>query len=143
MMRNVTISACFLTASVWCLAIVSHVNSAEPPTPESFKPVASVHALMEGQGMVFKELNAQFRNPNDPRRTNRIANAAELLAELANVNTLHGQKQDYVNWAKQLRDLSLDLSREAQKGQGAENARMEALLVRIQGTCQACHDVYQ
>lgn len=143
MVRNVTITACFLAACVWCMAMASRADSSEPSTPKAFQPVASVQALMNGQGMLFKELNDMLRNPNAPRRSNRIATAAEVLAELANVNTLHAEKQDYTDWATQLRELSLDLSREAKKGADADEARITALMQRLQGTCQACHDVYQ
>ena len=67
---------------------------------------------------------------------------AEALAELANVNTYHSQKEDYQAWAGQMRDTALELANEAEKP-NADDAKMKKLVNTLKNTCGACHDAYQ
>jgi len=68
---------------------------------------------------------------------------AEVLAELANVNTFHKDKADYRGWAATLRDTSLELATEAQKKKDADESRLASLFKKLKKTCMACHDMYQ
>ncbi len=123
--------------------MVARVDSAQPVTAQRpFKPVASVHGLMYGQGLLFKKLNEELAKKDDPERFEHIEAYSEALAELANVNSLNSDKQDYQAWAMQLRDTAIDLSKEAKKSD-ASDAHMNKLLTKLKNTCGACHDAYQ
>lgn len=140
--RNITLTICLLTACAWCFTLVSRVDSAEPKAPPAaFKPVASVEGLMHGQLLVFQKIGELVANKNAPKRTEQIHAFAEVLAELANINTLNSDKIDYRRWAGQLRDTSLKLAAAAERN--ADEAEMNKLITTIKGTCQSCHDVYQ
>jgi hypothetical protein len=98
---------------------------------------------MNGQGLVFKNINMALSNKRMPERHERVEAFAEVLAELANVNTLNSEESDYRKWAGQLRSTSMELAREAEKEDGADEQKMQQLFEQLKSTCQACHDVYQ
>ena len=50
--------------------------------------------------------------------------------------------QDWRDWATQVRDVSLELAREAEK-KDADEEKIAGLVKRIGETCGACHDKYQ
>ena len=137
--KRLTLTLCLLAACAWCFTVVSRVDSAEPSG--GFKPVASVPGLMNGQALVLKEIGTLVANENAPRRTQQIAALAEVLAELANVNTMNSDKADYRGWAGQLRGTSLELAQAAR--QEADEGKINRLIDSIKNTCQACHDTYQ
>lgn len=139
-MKNVTMTVCLLFACAWCFTLVSRADSSEPKAGE-FAPVASVEGLMNGQVLVLKQIGELVGNRDAPRRAKQIEALAEVLAELANVNTLKSEKTDYRGWAGALRDTSLELAHSVK--QGADEGKMNELINRIKATCQACHDVYQ
>ncbi len=144
MARRMTLTICLLGGCVWCFALVSQVDSAQPASGHSpFKPVATVHSLMEGQGLVFKQIHSALTNPRTSKRSEQITAFSEVLAELANVNALNSDKEDYRGWAGQLRQTALELAAEAKKEKNADDERMNTLLARLKNTCTACHDVYQ
>ena len=138
--KNLTLTACLLAACAWCFTLVSRADSSEPVTGE-FAPVASVEALMNGQVLVFKTIGELVANKNAPKRADQIEELAEVLAELANVNTFNSDKADYRDWAGTLRDTSMELARSAK--QGADDGKMNGIIKRMKGACQACHDAYQ
>jgi len=138
--RNVTLSVCLLAACLWCFSLVSRVDSAEPAAA-GFKPVASVESLMQGQLLVFKQIGELVTNKSVPKRDEQLHAYAEVLAELANVNTMNSEKQDYRGWAGDLRGASMELAVAAK--QGADDAKMDQIITRMKGACQSCHDVYQ
>ena len=143
MVRRLTLTICLLTGCIWCFAMVSRVDSAQPGAAfRPFKPVASVHGLMYGQGLLFKKLNEELAKKDDPERFEHIEAYSEALAELANVNSLNSDKLDYQGLATKLRDTAIDLSKEAKKSD-ASDARMNKLLTKLKKTCRACHDAHQ
>ena len=143
MLRRVTLSIGLLAGCVWCFLMVSRVDSAQPAAASrAYKPVASMHGLMNGQAMLFKNIHEALTHKATPQRRGRIGVNAEVLAELANVNTYNSEKEDYQAWAAQLRDTALELAKEAEKSD-ADDARMNKLLNTLKNTCSACHDVYQ
>ena len=144
MLRRVTLSIGLLAGCAWCFLMVSRVDSAQPTAAASrpYKPVASVHGLMNGQALLFKSIHKATTDKATPQRRERIEVYAEALAELANVNTYNSQKKDYQAWAGQLRDTALDLAKEAEKSD-ADDARMTKLVASMKNTCGACHDAYQ
>jgi len=139
-MKNITLSVCLVVACAWCFTLVSRANSAEPTAGE-FKPVASVEALMHGQLLVFKRIGELTGEAQAPKRDEEIEDLAQVLAELANLNTLKSDKADYRGWAGSLRDSSMELSHVAEHG--ADGDKLNQLINSIKGTCQSCHDVYQ
>lgn len=144
MLRKAALAAIGLGGCVCVLALVTRADSAKPgKAPSAFKPVASVHILMEAQGLFFKRIGEAVQNPSAPKRAREIAFGAELLAELANVNTHNSDKLEYVEWAGQLRDTALELAGEAKKKGEADDEKMKALVARLESTCKACHDKYQ
>jgi len=144
MIRKATITVMIICGCMWGLALVTRVDSAEPEKGASaFKPVASVHSLMEGQETFFKKIDEALKNPKAPKRMNQIGVGAEVLAELANVNTRNKSEADYVQWAGELRDMAVELAGEAKKKEGANEEKLNSLFTKMKAACQACHDKYQ
>ncbi len=113
---------------------------------DAFKPVASLHSLMEAQVDYFKGLGKLINNPDAPKRMKYIHRKAELLAELANVNVHHNKAVDYRAWAASVRDDAMVIAKEAKKARksgSADEAVFKAKFANIKNTCGACHDVYQ
>ncbi len=143
MFRNVALSVCLMGGCIWFLGMASRADSAAPDAAiAAFKPVSSVHALMHGQGMFFKKIRKGLNQPAGEERNKDIGEAAEILAELANVNRYNNPKQDYRNWAKQVSDISLELAGEAKKSD-ASDEKMTSLAGKMGAACGACHDAYQ
>ena len=144
MFRKMALTVCLIAGCVWCLALATRADSAQPAAAgASFKSVASVHALMYGQKTFFKQIRAALKNPSFPERTETIEEAAEVLAELANINATKNDKADYRAWAAKLRDTALELSHEADKDKAADEEAMTKLVGEMGETCGACHDMYQ
>jgi cytochrome c556 len=142
--RKAALTTILLGGCVWVPALVTRADSAEPEkAATAFRPVASVHTLMEGQGMFFKKIGDALQDPQAPKRKKEIAFGAELLAELANVNTHNKDLADYVQWAGQLRDTAMELASEAQKKGDADEDKMNSLFSKLEATCKACHEKYQ
>lgn len=105
----------------------------------TFKPVIKTHDLMEGQDLHFKTMSDLIKSNVTP---GKIIVHASVLAELANVNTLMKDKDDYRQWAAQVRDLALGMAEEARKRKNADMNELKAMLGKIEATCTACHDAY-
>ncbi|MCC7292624.1 MAG: hypothetical protein IT449_11245 [Phycisphaerales bacterium] len=122
-------------------------NPAPSQTPPasaaaSFKPVSELEHLMEGQELHFKAIDELLKDTAVKDRLKKLAMHADVLAELANVNTFNKDKTDYKTWAGQVRDLSLKLAAEADKKAGASEEELKSLRKQISDTCAACHDAY-
>jgi hypothetical protein len=144
MIRKATLFTGVVLGVLWCSWLANTADSSEPPPAGStFKPVAYVHGLMTGQGLVFNQIQQVLTNKKAAQRSEQIDALAQVLAELANVNTLNNEKADYRAWAAQLRDTALQLSAEGKKNQGASEEKLNELFLKVKNTCQACHDVYQ
>ena len=141
MIRNVALTVCLLSACVWCLMLVARADSAQD-APKTFKPVAPIESLMEGQEVQFEQIGELIADKEVRFRTNKIRLAGELLAEFANVNIYHVAKEDYQGWATKVRDLSMALAEEAKKRRSADEDKMKELVKQIETNCNACHDVY-
>ena len=148
MFRKMALTVCLTGSCVWCFALVA---GADPDVRRDrtaagsvdFRPVAAIESLMHGQNTFFTEIRMALRNRSMDDRTELIEEAAEVLAELANVNRLNKDKEDYRTWATQLRDTALQLAHEADKEKEADEDKMNKLFQRLKDTCAACHDVYQ
>ena len=143
MIRRTALTMVLLAGCVWCLTLVARADSGSAAPPGSFKPVASLEGLMYGQKHHFKAMSKLVKNRNAKNRGERLALEAQVLAELANVNTYHKDKADYRGWAETLRDTSLELATEAEKKKDADQSRLESLRKKLKKTCVACHDMYQ
>ena len=144
MVRRMALTFCLVAGCFWCMTLAARVDSAQPSTmPKTFKPAASVHSLMEGQDRFFVGISQLLGDPGARNRAKRLVVEAELLAELANVNTHNRIEADYVEWAGQIRDTAMKLAGEAKKKKGADEARMDKLYKQLKATCMACHDQYQ
>ncbi len=141
MVRRMAMTTCLVVACIWCSTLVARGDG--KTASADFKPVASVGALMHGQGAHFSALKELILYGEGPDRALGMAAEAEVLAELANVNTLHGEKEDYRAWTKELRDLALQLAGEAKKGDKADNDGIRELFKKMSARCSACHDRYQ
>lgn len=137
-MNKGTIFSGLLLVVCGCALTVVAQNGAAP----AFKPAASVDALMHGQQDQFKTINELVNNKAAKDRGKNIGVAAELLAELANVNSFNKDKADYQAWARDLRDTSLALSKDARKPD-AKDEDLKKTVERMKAICKACHDVYQ
>jgi hypothetical protein len=105
-----------------------------------FKPVASVHALMEAQEHHFEEIKELLLNESAENRAKNLESEAEILAELANVNFYHKDRRDYQDWAASVRRDAVNLAKAAKAG---DNSGMRELYKSINTTCNDCHDKYQ
>ncbi len=144
MFRKMALTICLMGSCLWCFALATSADSAQPAaTAGMFTPVASVQSLMHGQMTFLREIGKALGNMSDPERNEGIQESAEVLAELGNVNRFNKNKDDYRAWATQLRDTAIQLAREADKKQKANESHMKKLFQEIKNTCVACHDVYQ
>lgn len=143
MFGKMTLTIGLLGGCIWCLALVARADSVQTTNAtEAFKPVASVDALMHGQYAFFKDIKKALADKAMRNRGHEIEEAAEVLAELANVNRFNNDKEDYRAWATQLRDTALKLAHEAEE-KDANEAKMANLFKQMTATCEACHEVYQ
>lgn len=144
MVRKMALTVVLFAGCIWCLALVTTAQSApSPPSGGPYKPVASIHGLMTGQALAFKQLQASLTGKKEADRPRAIQLTSEALAELANVNTYNGEKDEYRGWAAQLRDTALELAGEAKKKDQADEDKMKSLLAKLEATCKSCHDAYQ
>ena len=145
MMQKMGLMVCVFTLCAGGLMLVARAESVvQEGEKETFKPVASIDSLMRGQEQQFDALTELLGDTSKRGRTAGLVRAAELLAELANVNHEHAEKRaDYSAWTIKMRTLALDIATEAKKRKKADNAKMTKLLGEIDVTCNACHDVYQ
>jgi hypothetical protein len=110
-----------------------------PPGP--YKPVSPIKPLMEAQQDLFDDMNKALDAPKEDD-FKKIEKNARLLAELSNVNRHQKEgKEDYVKWATQARDQSLQLAKAA----GAKDVEGAKTILKreLKATCAACHDKYQ
>ena len=143
MFRNVALSVCLMGGCIWSLAMASNTNTAQlAASDKTFKPVASVHVLMHGKGLYFKQIRTGLKEPTGKKRNESLYEAGEMLAELANVNQFNSAKDDYRAWAKQLSTVAMEFASEAKKSD-ADDAKLNALVQKMGGACGACHDAYQ
>lgn len=144
MFSRMALTVCLMGSCVWCLALATRADSAPSEgTDDGFKPVASVESLMHGQVTFFKAIGKELEEAPSEHRNHEIEEAAEVLAELANVNRYNNTKEDYRAWATQLRDTAMKLANEAEKKKDADDARMNKLYLQMKKTCGDCHDAYQ
>lgn len=131
-----------VTLAVGALVLLTRDTSAQAPAA-GYKPVSSVHGLMNGQNIVFARIQDAINNEGTKKRSEQIEVFSEVLAELANVNTFNAQKDDYRKWAGELRDTALELAKEGKKKGEMDAAKMKALVEKMKATCEACHKAYQ
>lgn len=143
MVRNMTLTVVLLVGCACCIALVSRADSAQASGKKPFQPAISVHHLMEGQELVFDQINNAIKKTDMPRRTHTIEALASILAELANVNTQNSDQADYQGWAAELRGHAMTLAEEADKKKNADNNRMLQIYKNMRRSCIACHNVYQ
>lgn len=146
MLRKLTMTFVLLLACTWCATLVWDADNARAQdggADAGFKPVASVQALMNGNILLLRQISDAVQNPGTKKRTERINAYAELIAELANLNELNAKKDDYRNWARDLKEAAMGLSVEAAKDDKASDDTMMGLIGQMKATCTACHDVYQ
>jgi hypothetical protein len=111
-------------------------DAGAPPLP--YKPVASVHNLMEVQQDHFDELKKELR-AEEPD-FDKVLAAILVVAELSNVNQYQSKQADFQEWAVDTRDVSLQLARAARE----KDASASRDLVRqVHASCVKCHDKYQ
>lgn len=143
MVRNMTLTVVLFAGCACCIALVSRADSAQASGKKPFQPAISVHHLMEGQELVFDQLNDAIKKTELPRRTHTIEALASILAELANVNTQNSDQDDYQGWAAELRGHAMTMAEEADKKKDADNQKMLKIYKNMRQICIACHNVYQ
>jgi hypothetical protein len=105
---------------------------------------------MEAQGYHFKEISGKIRSrKSDPENKDEkqskedfklLGRHAYILAELANVNQYNNEKEDYSRWAKEVRDMCLELAKVAKED---DLTKAEKIVRTIHAKCGECHDKYQ
>lgn len=143
MIRARRLTYCGIMCTVVLLALlggreasVGQEKSAAAPDAGGFHPVAPHHALMEGHERCHDDLKRAIGR----QKSNDAANQAWLLAELANVSSRHSDKEDYRNWANELRAQSVAAARAAESKNWDE---AKTALKQISTVCKACHEKYE
>src|SRR5262245_7268415 len=90
------------------------------PTATAFKPVMSVHDMMEGQNKLFGEITDGITD----KKFRDAAKGAWLLAEIANVNQYQHDDEAYRNFARKMSADTVTLALALKKGD--EKASVEA-----------------
>lgn len=111
-------------------------DSPDKAVVPQFKPAAPRASLMDWHSRAFDELNAGIA-----KKDVKCAEAAWLLAELANVNQFHTEKDDYRKWADDLRDGAVEIANTIRKKH--DFARAKTLSAKLKDTCKRCHDAYK
>lgn len=140
MWRRTILTVMLVGACMVCFFMVPEASSQADAAKKkrgAFKPVASVHSLMEAQGYHFGQMKKQIGSSGESR-FNVLKTEAEILAELANVNRYHEDKDDCVRWCDQERDLSLAVAKAAEN---KDAAKAKKLISQIgKDCCGACHE---
>ncbi len=142
MVRRTMLTAFLLVAGFCCVTMIAQADAGSSGA-SGFKPTASVDSLMHGMGEQFKKINELLKDKETNKRMKRVHFRAELLAELSNVNRFNTEKDDYRQWATQVRDIAMQLANEAHKKSKADESKLTALVGQIKDVCTACHDQYQ
>lgn len=121
---------------VTCLTVFTTQAQDTPAGGATFKPAAPREALMEWHEKAFN--NA--RKAVSGKKFKDLAENAWLLAELANVNSFHAEKDDYRNWANELSAKAAEL---AAAGKEKQFDKAAELVKGLNATCKSCHDVYR
>lgn len=126
-------------------ATTAWITPDDPPkvADGEYQPVASLDALMVGHGMASGKIRKSLADTANDRRWRDIQLNAELLAELGNVNVSWGRRDDYKDWARELRDTALGMAAEAKKRGEMDDDVLRAAYEKIDATCSACHEVYK
>ncbi len=126
------------------LMVVSGQASPPPATPteseRAFKPVAPISSLMYAQDMHFERIHSLLVDEHETDRAIKIRHEAMTLAELANVNRLHKDKNDYRHWADEVKAFAMELGTAAANG---DFVTAKNLYKQINTSCTACHKKYQ
>lgn len=141
MAQRTALTLVLLGACIWCMVLVARADSAQQGAAAAgdYKPVASVHALMVGQDEQFGKIRELIVDESAEDRFEHLQVAAEILAELCNINAHRAEHDDYREWAAGARSASLELAKAA-KSKDAE--QFKPLSKQIQIHCRDCHDKY-
>ncbi len=116
---------------------------AEAPSAQSkesskagFKPVQSIHNMMEGQKKLRSEIQAGILD----KKWRNASRAAWILAEIANVNQYQHSDAEYKGFAKKMSDQCVQLAKVLRK-RDEKGARTQ--FKQLGQTCSSCHDKYK
>lgn len=126
----------FLVTSIFAVSGLTAQDKPPAAEPATLAPAAPHHFLMEWHGKAFDELNLALGK----KKQEAAAQNAWLLAELANVNTLHSEQADYRGWAAAVRAAAADA---AAAIAAKDFDKAKSIAKSIHATCEACHDKYE
>lgn len=126
----------FLITAAFAQSVLTAQEKPSAPSPGSLSPAAPHHILMEWHDKAFNDFNLALTK----KKPEAAAQNAWLLAELANVNTLHSDKPDYREWAGAVRSGAAEAAA-AVAAQDFDKAK--AIAKGINATCEACHNKYE
>lgn len=110
------------------------VAAASPGSP--YKPVQSLHHMMEGQNKLLKEIKAGIID----KALKDAMVSAWILAEISNSNQYQNEDPAYRELAVRVSQQCVELAQTLKKGD--EKAAMTQLNA-IGQTCGACHDKFK
>lgn len=140
MFHRTILTACLLGGCVVCFWMVPEASSEAKKDAPPFKPVASTESLMYGQEYHFDQI-AELLDSDAKSRYYDIGVEAEILAELANVNRYHDDREDYIQWTEVMKKGCQEIAAAAKK---KDDAAIKELVKSInKNACNACHNKYQ
>jgi hypothetical protein len=120
--------------------MVPQASSEAKKDAPPFKPVASTESLMYAQEYHFDHISELIESEAKSRYFD-IASQGEILAELANINRYHDDREDYIQWCELMKSKSLEIAEAAKK---KDDAAIKTLVKDInKDACSACHNKYQ
>jgi hypothetical protein len=139
---TLTVFLCALCG--WGLTLVAGMG--EPPASlvasVEFEPVASAKTLLEAQREAIQRIDALLDPATPTRNADQISIQAELIAEYANLCTLHTGSGSFRRWSIRVRDTALDLSREARKHHAASPDRLIESIACLKAMQTSCADSF-
>lgn len=123
-------------ASIGLLAVAEPKDDAKQPVAPAFKPVTSVHDMMEGQDKLFREIKDALLD----KKWSDAAKSAWVLAEIGNVNQYQNDDPQYKTFAREMSDACVTLAQALKK---RDEAASKDAVKAVGARCGACHDQFK
>lgn len=138
--RIVYCSCLVAGVAVMSIALIANAqpkpSAAQVSAKAKFKPVQSIHDMMEGQ----KKLWTEIREGILDKQWDEASKSAWILAEIANVNQYQHESKEYKGYARKMSSNCAKLAKLLKK---REEKSAKMMVTQIGETCSACHDQFK